>query len=519
MTKRIIATLLTALMLVSVCSCGGAGNGTFGPDDGYANDGGNGNNGGNNDGYVSDPVNDGTPVTPGTSGNPSTDTPDTKPAVEEDVVEIDNGKLAPLPSGIELIKIGSTTATQIQKGNLGYAYAKGSTISIATYDGKSDVSVDYSGVLATKDFFSVTNHSGDKYDADNLDDINCLGLVDVYGKLLIPAEYAYINVINERYVTVYKATGELPSKDGAPFKVTAYSADDGVEHYYSIEWFIYDTVTCQKVDGATGTTSTYSSAKGAILSYRLDDKTLIKYSPNGILDENVVVFTDGSYLSDGVVYNPDGSTRFTPKKGGFEPSSMDDDCNYYVAKKYSSGGAKYVVMDKTGKVVSAEFEKSIYVRGKLIESNYKIYTFDGKQVIDSEIKNLTYDCIAGVSIYYVQLADRDIVLDGALNTIYEAASDTNIKMYTWNGSPRKQEDKTYYMYCYAAREFIQGYHVGFMTGYSGSYNDYTLKDAITGNTLITGSKNLEAMATEDDSVQYIISKTANGYDFYLVQAK
>ncbi len=533
MLKKLLALLLAALMLVSVCtvfsSCGDEDDGYADRDDDDDDDDDKDDSGtkapSTGGDLTADSSNAGWPSIPSwmdtSSDSNETQAPDTTPdEPKEDIVAIDNSYLDPLPTGLSVTKIGSTNSTSISEGNLGYAYIKNGTAWIASYDGKNNTQTQFTGIKAMDDYFAVTNATSSKLDPTDFNGINCQGLVDIYGKLIIPAEYAYIRIENYRYITVYKVTEELESSEGALYKILSSQSTDGAEHHYAAVWYVYDAISGEKVEDATGKGGPLNVAKGNILSYKTDSGNRVNYCPFGVLDEDATVFNNGAYINGGTVYDYDGTKLFDLNKDGYTPSSVDDMGNYFVARKWSSEGTSYAVMDKTGKIVSAPFSNLIFIRGKLIESKNKVYTFDGKQLINSETKNVNYEYCAGISLYKIETNDKVIILDGALNKLYEAAPDTNINVYLWNGAPTKKEDNSYKVYCYKDRDFtIQGYNVGFLLGYSGSIGSYELKDAITGETLLTGSRNYTAVTAEDGSGQVIVSKTNSGYDFYSLSAK
>ena len=227
--------------------------------------------------------------------------------------------------------------------------------------------------------------------------------------------------------------------------------------------------------------------------------------------------SDGSYLLGGKMYGEDGKELFTVKKNGFEPSRATEDGKYYTASKYADGESSYAVMDKTGKIISAEFKDSIYVYGLLIESKDKVYNFKGEQIVDGEFDSVYYSTNAGIEIYMLEKDDTMIILDGAFNIIYNGELTDNMRAYKSNGVITQTLDKVDTCYNYTAKDFsVNGYSNGFLTALGGKYPSYNLNEVISGSTLIEGAK--EITLKKLDGAIYAVAKTDVSYDIYSIVA-
>lgn len=442
-------------------------------------------------------------------------------ADEKDEVAISEEKGNALPSKLVANKISSFNESTIMVYNGGYLYGKDGKIGISSFDGKSNSGALYTSAKGEENYFIVAT-TDVKTDPTNINTLNVFGLVDVTGRVIVPCEYASISVLNERYVKVCAATETTTDKESAMI----YASKDGAlsftpkddDYFFNGVWYIYDITTGQKVEGATGKKVVNPRVKNNIISFTNDEGKDVVINEKGVaLNENADVMSDGTYLLGGKMYGNDGSELFTLKKNGFEPTRATDDGKYYIASKYTNGETLYVLMDKTGKVVSAEFTNSIYVYGLLIESQDKVYNFKGEQVIEGEFDSIYYSTGAGIEIYMLEKDDVTTVLDGAFNVIYTGELTDDMRAYKSFGVITQTLDKVSTSYNYTAKTFsVDGYSNGFLTTLGGKYPAYTLNDTISGSTLIEASKDITFKNV--DGTLYAVAKTDVAYDIYTIVA-
>ena len=440
---------------------------------------------------------------------------------EKDEVAISDEKGKALPSKLVANKISSYNQSNILIYDGGYLYGKDNKIGISSFDGKSNSGAIYTSAKGTSKYFIVATQEVN-IDPTKPASLNIFGLVDASGKEIVPCEYASIKILSERYVWVCNVTELTTSKDNAVTYMTKdgnvalYPKDD--DYFFKGNWFIYDLMACKKVEGVTGTKAESPRIKNTIIYYKNDAGTEITVNENGVvISEDAFIMSDGSYLLGGKVYSSNGNELFKVKKGGFEPVRATDDDKYYVASKYVDHESYYALMDKTGKIVSAEFKGSIYVYGLVIENNKKFYNFKGEQIIEGEFDEIYYSTAAGIDIYFLKKGDETFVLDGAFNVIFKGKLEDGAKAYKSNGLIAKNANKVDTGYNYTTKDFsVDGYSTGFLMVLGGKYPTYNLNEVISGSTLIANSKNITVKNV--DGTIYAVSNAGSEYEFYTIVA-
>ncbi len=440
---------------------------------------------------------------------------------EKEEVAINEEKGKALPSKLVANKISSYNQSNILIYDGGYLYGKDNKIGISSFDGKSNSGAIYTSAKGTSKYFIVATQEVN-IDATKPASLNIFGLADASGKEIVPCEYASIKVLSERYVWVCNVTELTTNKDNAVTYMTKdglaslYPKDD--DYFFKGNWFIYDVTTCKKVEGVTGTKAESPRIKNTIIYYKNDAGTEIAVNDKGVaISEDAFVMSDGSYLLDNKVFGNDGNELFTVKKNGFEPVRATDDGKYFIASKYVDYESYYAVMDKTGKIVSAEFKDSIYVNGLIIECEKKLYNFKGEQIIEGEFDDIYYSTNAGIDIYLLEKGDDTIVLDGAFNVIFTGKLEEGAKAYKSYGMIGKNANKVDTGYNYTTKDFsVDGYATGFLMVLGGKYPTYNLNEVISGSTLIANSKNITVKNI--DGTIYAISNAGSEYEFYTITA-
>lgn len=501
--KKLLSMTLCLVMILSVLAvftaCGGSGSS-------------NNVNPENNEDQIG--------IIDGNEDQPSNETQD-QPTEEKDEVAISEQKGNSLPSKLIANKIATFSESTIMVYDGGYLYGKDGKIGISSFDGKNNSGAIYTSAKGQDKYFIVATTDA-KTDVNNVATLNAFGLVDVTGKVIVPCEYSSISILNERYVKVCAATELTTDKENAMIFMSKDSSisitpkDD--DYFFNGVWYIYDITTGQKVEGATGKKPVNPRVKNNVISFTNDEGKDIVINEKGTpLPEDAYVMSDGSYLLEGKMYGEDGKVLFTVKKNGFEPSKATEDGKYYIASKYTDGESRYAVMDKTGKIISAEFTKSIYVYGLLVENQNKVYNFKGEQVVDGEFDGIYYATNAGVEIYMLEKDDKMTVLDGAFNVIYTGELTDDMRAYKTYGVIGQTVDKVDTGYNYTTKDFsVSGYANGFLTTLGGKYPSYNLNEVISGSTLIEGSKDITLKKL--DGAIYAVARTDAGYDIYQIVA-
>ncbi|MBR5313943.1 MAG: WG repeat-containing protein [Clostridia bacterium] len=495
--KKLLATLLCLVMIASVLvaftSCGSSGsNGNSNLQDGIQNNDSNANDENNN-----------------------------QQTEEKEEVAISEEKGAALPAKLVANKISSIANTRILIYDGGYLYGEGDKIGISSFDGSVKSGAIYTSAKGMDNYFVVATQDVN-IDANVPSSLNVFGLVDASGRVIVPCEYSSLSILNEKYVWVCSVTELTTDKESAVTYMSKngtfslYPKDD--DYFYNGNWFIYNIETGEKLEGVTGTKPESPRAKGTILTYKNDAGTEIVVNEKGeALPEGAEVLANGNYVLDGKVYSSAGQEIFALKKNGFEISRATDDGKYYIASKYVNYESIYAVMDLTGKIVSAEFEKSIYVNGLIIENQDKVYNFKGEQIIDGEFDSVYYESCGGVDMYILKKDDSVTILDGAFNVIYQGETTDEIKLYTINAALEKKVGNDSFSYNYTEKDFtVDGYSSGFLVATCGKYPNYSLKELVSGSTLIEGSTSLTIK--DETGVIYVIAETASGHDIYTVVA-
>jgi hypothetical protein len=359
-------------------------------------------------------------------------------------------------------------------------------------------------------------------DANNPTSLNAFGLVDASGKVIVPCEYSSLSILNERYVWVCNVSELTDDKDNAVTYMSKsgsfslYPKDD--DYFFKGQWFIYDVQTGEKVEGVTGTKPDRPRVKGPIITYKNDAGTEFTVNEKGqAMPADANILANGMYVLEGKAYTSDGKEMFAFKKDGFAATRVTDDGKYFIASKYVDYESRYAVMDMTGKLVSAEFDDSIYVYGLLIEKDDMLYNFKGEQVVEGEFDSVYYTRCADIDVYFLEKDDVTTVLDGAFNVIYQGELTDNMRDYKTSATIQQTIDKVDTCYNYTTKAFdVDGYTNGFLVTVSGKYPAYTLKEVVSGSSLIENSTGLTVK--DGNGIIYVVSQTASGHDFYTVNA-
>lgn len=429
-----------------------------------------------------------------------------------------------LPEGLVAEKIGAIDRDSVNTNGAGGLYYKDESgkYGIMTLDGKKDTGAKYTYCEPMDNYFQVM--TVDTTDITDADSLNCMGVVDVNGKEIIPMKYASISTLNERYIRVCEVTEQTDNKDEAlvyytdnAFSITA--SDD--DTFFKGKWYIFDVTKGKTLDGVTGTQAYNIYAYGDFVQYVTDDEEQITVNHKGEkLPEDADLFENGYYAlatdNTGAVYDSANKKVFDYELDGFVPS--DSEGEYIVAVK-SGSSRKYVLMDMEGKVISAEFPDMPQVYGELIYAGEKIYDFDGNVVIEGTFTQVYFEQHLGNAWFLKNDSDYTLIKkDGTV--LYKGTEDDTISFdpYTKFAIRKKADDKNLY-YSLADKDFtLEGSALApWLIQVTKPNYTYDVADAISGKTIISGYENYSYVNVPGSVIYVYATKADGGIDIYAVK--
>ncbi|MBQ6823664.1 MAG: OmpA family protein [Clostridia bacterium] len=437
-------------------------------------------------------------------------------------------KVAPLPpinladftETLTAEKIGNiqTDSFTTCPGGLYYKDENG-RYGVMSLEGNKDTGAIYASVTNRDVYFEVSTVVPKNF--SDIVGLNSYGLIDGKGKQLIPNAYAEFRYLNDRFVCVMNVTERTFVEDDAVLYYSQNAFDFSTEKaYFEGKWCIYDITTGKIIPGVSGTKEPQMYAQGSYVTYK--DEATEKYvtvdAAGVALPENAKRFDDGSYAIEekiGTVYNSYGEKLFAYDLTGYIPDESAGD--YYIAETYVDGVNKYVVMDKTGKVVSAEFTDRIELYGDLVFSANKIYNLEGTNIIDGDFSSVKYDAIyegcwllrTDDDVYYMIKEDGSIV--------YRDRYTDNTTIYSDDFVAQTKKDGNYYYWSHADKDYtIQGYSFApWVVKTDGPNSLYNLVNTITGEIMLEGYNNY-SYSRAGGTALYVYAKYNGGTDVYLI---
>lgn len=415
-----------------------------------------------------------------------------------------------LPTDLTAEKLGSL-GREVITAEGGLYYKEGDLYGIMTLDGRVDSGAIYTYCQPKDGYFVVAKSTAS--DSEDVTAANTAGLVDATGRVLIPLQYASVELLGDRFARVAELTGSTENEEEKLSQVTV----DEETVLYKGNWYLYDLQTGEKVPGATGTKPYISFDCGGYVKYVLDDKTVVTATADGkALPEDLVHLKNGHYAvsSESAVYDSDGNRLFEYDE--YVPEDSEYVSGYIVAKKTVSDKETYALLDETGKVVSAEFDQRPYVYGELLFVGNQLVTFDGKPVVEGQFKHLYWESVYGQCwVLYDGTTYKAVDKDG--NVLYENEADdskmdtTQMMCYIQNESERKYYsvvDKDYTIEGVGVAPFIVKRPLG--------ESAYELVNVLTGQVILSGA--LDYKVAIDGSILYVYAKTGEGSaDIYAVR--
>lgn len=400
-------------------------------------------------------------------------------------------------TGVEYISTLRVDINDYSHNGIVY-YGENEKYGIMTLDGSSDTGAVYEDAAAEGEYFKIrTKELGE---AEELDKINSVGLVDSTGKELIPARYALVEELSDRYYRVIEAT-ELT--DGDEYLIymskgafSLYAGED--DPCYLGVWTVYDLETGAEVPGVTGTKATSVSTYGDILAYSVDG-TRRYFAPDGQeLPEDGYYYTNSTYYlsADKTVYDIQGNALLSMEGNEYSISNWDEP--YYRVHKYADGVTTYALMDEAGNICSGQFPKTPYMEeGGLVSSDKKLYDLQGNCVFEKELYTVYYHN----GNWLIRDAEKNIYLMDSNYTVEFICQMTDDTDYSLNGGDfvvTKRDGSTYYYYSTTTKQFEQGRGVAVGVIERDSTEDLSdLVNTMTDEVLLSGYRYYSAEESEE----------------------
>ena len=419
-------------------------------------------------------------------------------------------------------KIGSTDYTvHIADSGIYYTDENGK-YGVMTFDGKEDTGAIYDFCAPEGPYYTVV--STIPGEAMQPSELNCKGLIDVNGEEIIPAEYASFNVLNDRYVRVYRITGLTADETEAlldntdnSFSITFAEGNQ----LYKGEWQIYDMVSGSIIEGISGTKPSTVTAYGNYIKYTDDDgKQYTVNSEKKELPAGAMLFDNGFYTltnkNKTTLYDTDGNELFTVGKKDHKPVKCEGE--YFFAEKSGNAEDKYVYLDKTGAPVSGTFSAEPDFNGNYTVINNKIYDFNGNQVFEDEYKQVYYDDVFGRG-YFLRNEDNYTLVKNDSTVIETFTDDDAISISQLGFVVTKREDNGInHYYSVKDEEYIlTGYILdSWLVEREVSSGIFEIIDVYTGEAILSGYKDYITVPMGDNTM-YVYAKTETGiYDIYTI---
>ncbi len=428
-------------------------------------------------------------------------------------------------SAFTVKKIGSVEADYIYSlSEHGIIYNdENDKYGVMSPDGTHNSGAKYLSISEEGRYFTIETVA--EKNPDDISTLNSIGLIDTDGKEIIPAKYAVIEELNDRFYRACEVTEKTSDEDAYLVYFTSnmfsLSADEDDILYKGV-WYIYDVTTGKPVEGATGTNRYMINAYGNTIKYVTDaeEEKIVNEKgeelPAGIdvLENGYYVITEGS---TGTVYDENNKKAFDFDTEDFVPNYSEGD--YLRASKYVNDVRTFVYMDKSGKRVSAEFTETPMLYGELVESGEKIYTLDGTVVNEGPVSYVYYEETYGET-WWLKNEDTYTMIDKDGNVLYEGTSEDPYYCDTSAFSISKKTDGNYTYYSMADKDFtISGSPLNstWLFKVKGTNDFYTVTESLSGAAIIKGYKNYNSVDVPGDC-SYIYADNDDGtYDIYTVE--
>lgn len=418
-------------------------------------------------------------------------------------------------------KVGSLNRDNFTTADGGIYYRGDNGLyGVMSYNGAYDTGAIFTDVTPIGKWFQVRTRAI-KDDRD-VAGINASYLIDGKGKTIIAAGGAF-HKVSDRYIQVATATAYTLVEDEAVLCLT----DNGLtftgtyndeSDWYAGNWVIYDTVGEKLVPGASGNRYALPTASGRYITYKDADDNFHKLNELGeALPEGGRLFEDGSYAIEGKVgdvYDQDGNKLFSYDLTGYIPTSYSN--GYYCASKYQDGSSKYVVMDRTGAVISSEFDTYMTIYGDIVHCDNKVYNLKGETVLAGTYESVYFDRVFEQN-WMLRNDDYYTVIDKDGKVFFNGPDDKNHTVWTGDFVAAKKIDGENHYYSHKDQDYtIKGMHFApWIIQTESANNLYDLVDSMTGKKLLEGYKDYDSIS-RNALAYYVYAKYDGGADVYLV---
>lgn len=448
----------------------------------------------------------------------------TEEVVEETTAEVEKGEPQKSDRKLEAPtakKVGSfKDGDYLSDTDGGWYYKSGEKYGIISLDGSKVTPAKYEYVQGEGDLFAVATKLPT---SNSVTAQNCCGLVDDKGNVVVEEKYAAFNKINERYYKTMEVTEETDNEDEALVYATdrmiSISAEEGDTLYKGV-WKVYDIVEKRFVKGAEGTVAYAISAYGNYLKFTTDDKKDHTVDPNGNeLPENATLFENGCYkagdYNEGSVYDENGKKLFDYSADGFAPSFSTGD--YFSAAQYGSS-TKYALLDREGKVVSAEYDDIPYVYGNVVQCDEKIMDFEGNEIYSGASLRVSFDDATQAAII---AEDNEKVmyldLDGNVLASIDKTEDMFVSTSDFFVSDKIDDVSKYYCLEKKAFEFEGMTLENWLLSNGETYDDKALIETIKGSKLIEHCTDYKVSNVVDNKAYVFAQKADRSFDIYCIE--
>ncbi len=413
-------------------------------------------------------------------------------------------------------KVGTVNRDMFSTTAAGLYYSEDDKFGVMSIEGLHDTGAIYTDCKQQNNYFAVRKNAD--YSLSKIDSLNTYGLINGKGESIVPMKYADFYFIGDRYVAAITVTERTYDDDEAAVcTLRDYDADQKFD--YKGSWCVYDLATGKTVPGVTGKASGKPIAYGKYLVYYQDSDRVVVDNNGKPLVEGADLFDDGSYAIEGktgAVYDEDGKELFAYDLTNYTPYAMTNDGERYIGRLSNDGTTTYVLMDKTGAVISAEFPEIYSVYGDLILSENKIYNLEGENVLEGKYNSLYFDSMFGS--HWIARDDKAYTMIDKTGGVYFAGVEnnkTNVYISDFVAYTKKEDD--YYFYSHKDQDYtIEGYSFAPWIVRTPSQNGrYDLVDTMTGKTLLEGYESYSYTA-RNAFAYYVYAKYEGGADVYLI---
>lgn len=442
------------------------------------------------------------------------------------------------------VKIGELN----EQGGLHYRNNSGAVVyyddernyGLISLDGKTDSGIKYGFCQEVDNKYYMVKE--EKIESiDDIASLNKSGLVDGEGNVILPFEYAFFDDLSDRYIRVFTAAARTETKPETDYymffsdDIFVFSADED-DPMYTGSWKVFDLEKRAFVPGVEGKNGYNISVYGkyikfvddAIMDYRIVDENGVDVAEGASVlnmgEESWYILTDENFVR--TVYNSDGVAVFSPTELGYSINGAKKD--YFTASSYADGVSKNVLIDKTGKVVSAEFSEYISdIFGSIIYSGDKLYNFDGTPFIDGTYEYVSFDPVTEKYLF-LQNGDQYTLIDTDGKVYTTLTKSDALSINTSSFSAYKRVDLDAFYYSVSDNDFtIKGESaVGawlIKTRPSEDEYLYDLVDSFTGAVILSGYRDYRCVEA-DDGTRYVyaqssISVSEKTYDIYVIETK